>query len=151
MVRVGGVEDLDWVVGVAREVGEAPRWRVEDYGRVLEGGGGAVRRRVFVWERVGFAVGMVMESGVWCEGEIENVVVVERARRAGIGKALCRAVVGWCFAEGASVVRLEARASNVRAMGLYEGLGFRAAGVRKGYYRDPAEDAVLMECRGRGA
>ena len=145
MVRVGGVEDVGWVVGVAREVVEAPQWGEEDYRRVLEGGSGAVRRRVFVWERVGFAVGMVLESGAWCEGEVENVVVVERARRKGIGRALCGAVVGWCFAEGSSLVRLEVRASNEGAIGLYGGLGFRETGVRKGYYRGPVEDALEME------
>lgn len=147
MVRVGKLEDLAWIVEVAREVGEAPQWREEDYRRVLEGGTAAVRRQVFCWERAGFAVGMVMRSGDWCEGEIENVVVLTRERRRGIGRALCGAAVAWCLAERASVVRLEVRDSSVGAIRLYEGFGFGAVGIRKAYYREPLEDAVQMEFR----
>ena len=145
MVRVGGVDDLPWDVEVARAVGEAPQWGVDDYQRVLEGGSGAVARRVFAWNRVGFAVGMVLRSGEWCEGEIENVVVLPDERRQGIGKALCGAATAWCFAEGASLVRLEVRAGNAGAIALYEQMGFAATGVRKEYYRDPVEDAITME------
>jgi ribosomal-protein-alanine N-acetyltransferase len=45
---------------------------------------------------------------------------------------------------GAVRALLEVRAGNREALALYESLGFRRVGVRRGYYRDPAEDALLM-------
>jgi ribosomal-protein-alanine N-acetyltransferase len=50
----------------------------------------------------------------------------------------------WCRVEGAGKVELEVRSANTGAMGLYERLGFRVEGKRKGYYREPDDDAVLM-------
>jgi len=45
---------------------------------------------------------------------------------------------------------LEVRVTNFAAQALYRGYGFRVAGVRRGYYRDTGEDALLMEWRARG-
>ncbi|HEY8996258.1 MAG TPA: GNAT family N-acetyltransferase, partial [Edaphobacter sp.] len=62
----------------------------------------------------------------------------------GVGGALCEAVVSWCAGEGARWVELEVRRSSAEAQALYRRLGFVEVGVRKGYYREPVEDAVLM-------
>jgi len=71
-------------------------------------------------------------------------VVGAGARRRGVGRALCEAVLGWSREMRCERIRLEVRASNP-AVRLYEGLGFREVGRRLRYYRDPVEDAVLME------
>jgi ribosomal-protein-alanine N-acetyltransferase len=80
-------------------------------------------------------------------GELESVVVGVSARRSGVGRILCEAVVRWCRERGATEVELEVRAGSVGAMALYKGLGFVAVGERAGYYRDPVEDALLMQLR----
>ena len=77
-------------------------------------------------------------------GEIESVVVRAAERRAGVGTALCRAVMAWSMEEGAGEVDLEVRAGSAGAVRLYEGLGFLAVGKRVGYYSGPVEDALLM-------
>ena len=65
------------------------------------------------------------------------------ARRMGVGRALCEAVIDWCKGQSAAL-ELEVRAGSEGAIALYEGLGFVVTGRRGGYYREPAEDAVLM-------
>ena len=97
---------------------------------------------------LGFAVGKVMgfgSSGLKGVGEIESVAVDPAARRGGVGRALCEAVIGWCRGQRAEEVELEVRAGSVGAIALYGGLGFVVVGRRKGYYREPVEDALLMK------
>ena len=69
------------------------------------------------------------------------------ARRAGVGRALCEAVIGWCRKQGATEMELEVRAGGLGAVALYHGLGFAVVGQRRDYYRDPTEDALLMRLR----
>lgn len=87
-------------------------------------------------------VGYVGCQTVLDEGYITNVAVLPSCRRRGIAEALLRELLRQ--AEGLAFVTLEVRASNRPAAALYEKLGFARVGVRKGFYRDPAEDAVLM-------
>jgi ribosomal-protein-alanine N-acetyltransferase len=65
-------------------------------------------------------------------------------QRRGVGQALCRAVLDWCRAEGATEVELEVRAGSLGARRVYERLGFVEVGLRRGYYENPVEDALLM-------
>jgi ribosomal-protein-alanine N-acetyltransferase len=76
--------------------------------------------------------------------ELESVVVSAASRRAGIGRALCCAVLDWCRSNGATEAILEVRASSAAAVALYAGLGFTLAARRPRYYQDPADDALLM-------
>ena len=143
-VRVADLRDLAAILAMER-ASEGPHWSVEQYREALTGDGNAVRRRIFVWDDgVGFAVGMVLEADGVREGELEHVVVKTVGRRAGVGRALCGAVIGWARELGCQRVRLEVRASN-QALRLYEELGFREAGRRIRYYKGPVEDAILME------
>lgn len=79
------------------------------------------------------------------EAEILNLGVAPHARRAGVGRALVRAVVARLAQAGARAVYLEVRESNGAARRLYESEGFVTAGRRRGYYRRPAEDAIVLK------
>jgi ribosomal-protein-alanine N-acetyltransferase len=145
-IRAARREDVEAVVALERGVAEAPHWAEREYvGMVERAPGGAVRRCLLVAERgdalVGFAVGKVV---VGVGGELESVAVAAGARRAGVGRALCEAVIAWCRGEAAWEVELEVRSASRGAIALYESLGFVAVGMRKGYYREPSDDAVLM-------
>ena len=146
-MRVGVAADLVGVVGLERVTEHAPHWASEDYAAILNAAG-EVRRRLLVAEvgdeLAGFAVGRVVRIGEEQVAELESVAVKVEARRAGIGRRLCEAVIDWCRMEGAAAIELEVRAGSGGAIGLYEGLGFVRVGVRRGYYRDPADDALLM-------
>lgn len=154
LIRTGGEADLDEIFALERAVSEAPHWSREDYAALIRPSSvGPVSRCVLVAEGVddegvvrlvGFAVGKALEMSGDSVGELESVAVKEDSRRMGVGRALCRKVLEWCRERGAGAVELEVRSRNKSARALYAALGFREEGLRKGYYRDPSDDAVLM-------
>ena len=85
--------------------------------------------------------------GIWFQGNeahITEIAVRERLRGEGIGELLLIGSLRAALDYGSSVVTLEARVSNFVAHRLYEKYGFKSAGVRRGYYADNREDAVIM-------
>lgn len=85
--------------------------------------------------------------GLWFileEGHITNVAIAAEYRGRRWGEYLMRYVIQRMIAEGMERMTLEVRVSNLSAQRLYERLGFRKAGVRKGYYSDNREDALIM-------
>lgn len=156
-VRRAALADVDAVLALERRVADAPHWSRQDYAAIFgadDGGAGGVLRRLFVVgpmdSLTGFSVGSILGvhgaagAPVLRWGELESVAVADTARRKGIGRALCVAVLDWCREEGAVRVELEVRAGSGGAQVLYRQLGFREAGRRRGYYSDPGDDAVLM-------
>lgn len=90
------------------------------------------------------AVGYI---GIWLvagEGHITNVAVHPDFRRRGIGNQLMTAVERLAAARGATRLTLEVRVSNDVAQHLYRKLGYLPAGIRRRYYRDNDEDALIM-------
>ena len=77
------------------------------------------------------------------EGYIDNVAVERDARRHGVASALLDVFCRFGTANLAFLT-LEVRSSNAPAISLYEKFGFFRAGLRKGYYQHPREDAVIM-------
>ena len=65
-------------------------------------------------------------------------------RRLGVGSMLLEAVIERAKKLGLSILTLEVRQSNIAAQGLYRKYGFEEIGVRKRYYSDNNEDAVIM-------
>ncbi len=84
------------------------------------------------------------------EGEITNVATAGAYRRRGIAEALVRRALSEAYEEGAEQIFLEVRRSNYPAVCLYEKIGFQAAGIRRGFYQFPAEDALVMVHRSKG-
>ena len=67
------------------------------------------------------------------------------AIRHGVARALLDAAFRDLREEGAACIFLEVRTQNAPARALYTSLGFTQTGVRKGFYKNPADDAVLMK------
>jgi [ribosomal protein S18]-alanine N-acetyltransferase len=143
-VRTATAADVAAVVLIERGAVEAPHWGEAEYRGALEAASG-VRRCLLVAEVEGRLVGFAVGTAAAGVGELESVAVAEAARRQRVGRALCVAVMEWCRGQGAGSVELEVRAGSLGAIGLYTGLGFVASGRRRGYYRDPVEDALLMQ------
>ena len=78
------------------------------------------------------------------EVELLNVAVAPASRRRGFGEALVRVLLREANELGATRIVLEVRASNTAARSLYARLGFGHLGVRRGYYRDNGEDALVL-------
>jgi tRNA threonylcarbamoyladenosine biosynthesis protein TsaB len=80
-------------------------------------------------------------------GHLGNLAVVPGRRRRGIARRLLEDLLERARAAGCEALALEVRVSNYPAQGLYRAHGFRLAGLRRGYYRDTGEDALVMEWR----
>src|SRR5205085_1192179 len=99
---------------------------------------------LFVAEQDGAIVGFLAASNVAGESELLNMAVKDNGKRQGIGSALVQHFIAASSAAGCARVLLEVRASNAAAIRLYEKHGFRQAGIRKNYYSNPSEDALLF-------
>lgn len=86
-------------------------------------------------------------AGMWMildEAHVTNVGVIPEYRGQGIGEQLMRALILMAKNLGLKKMTLEVRKSNYIAQNLYSKLGFEPAGIRRGYYLDDKEDAVIM-------
>jgi len=79
--------------------------------------------------------------------ELENIVVAATARRRGIGQRLLGELIEEVRSTQGSEISLEVRQSNHDARSLYRKAGFEAVGLRKSYYSNPPEDAILCRLR----
>ncbi len=93
----------------------------------------------------GAVTGFIVMWIILDTAEVANFAVDAAHRDAGIGRALLNAGLKACRACGAEKCELEVRAGNTPAKALYRSTGFHEAGVRKGYYKDNHEDALLMD------
>ncbi len=86
-------------------------------------------------------------AGLWImadEAHITNIAVRGIHRRQGIGELLLILVIALVMELNARIITLEVRASNTAAQNLYHKYGFAQVGLRRGYYTDNGEDAVIM-------
>ncbi|RAK15212.1 ribosomal-protein-alanine N-acetyltransferase [Anoxybacillus vitaminiphilus] len=85
--------------------------------------------------------------GMWLvidEAHITNVAVLPEFRGKKLGEALMRKAMETAKERGAKTMTLEVRVSNHVAQSLYRKLGFLNGGIRKQYYTDNQEDALVM-------
>ena len=80
-------------------------------------------------------------------GHLGNIAVVAAERRLGVARRLLDDLLAAARVQKVESLTLEVRVSNHPAQKLYRALGFRLAGLRRGYYRDTGEDALIMEWR----
>lgn len=78
------------------------------------------------------------------EGEIYRIAVDKEYRARGIGYRLLSYGLKTERGRGLETVFLEVRSKNAPAIALYSSYGFRKIGVRKGYYKNPDDDAIIM-------
>jgi len=89
-------------------------------------------------------VGYVGSQSVLGETDMMNIAVSPDYRRQGIGEKLVVELINKLREKGNHSLMLEVRASNEPAQKLYEKLGFEQVGLRKNYYRNPKEDAMIL-------
>ena len=89
-------------------------------------------------------VGYVGSQSSCDETDIMNIAVHPDWRRRGIAEQLIDSLILELKKRGSHALMLEVRASNAPAIGLYEKMGFQHVGLRKNYYRDPKEDALIL-------
>ncbi len=101
-------------------------------------------RLPFVAERGGAVVGYLMAWRAGDELHILNLAVAPAERRAGTGTLLLTAALAAAAEAGLTLATLEVRVGNAPARAFYARHGFAASGLRRRYYRDNGEDALIM-------
>lgn len=90
---------------------------------------------------------IVAYAGMWVivdEAHVTNVAVLPDHRGLGLGKYLMAALIQESIKHNVTRMTLEVRATNNIAQTMYRELGFKEAGVRKNYYKEENEDAIIM-------
>lgn len=98
----------------------------------------------FVYEDQGLLLGFGIIRILIDEGEIQRIAVHPSVRNKGIGRQLMDAMTSFAGARGVTAMTLEVRESNRGARRLYDSCGFKEEAVRRAYYRNPSEDAIIM-------
>ena len=133
------VEDLDQVMDIEEALFSVP-WTREGFLTYLM----KKDTMFFVVEEKDQILGYCSMMTVLDEGDILNVAVKKDRQKEGIGQFLVDSVLRIAGMQGIKLVQLEVREGNGTARRLYERLGFKEDGLRKNYYENPVENAVLM-------
>jgi ribosomal-protein-alanine N-acetyltransferase len=99
---------------------------------------------VVIFKPLNRVIGYVIYWHLQNEVQISNIAVSPDYRQLGVGEAVLKRILHEVSCKGAEFVFLEVRPSNQAARSLYGKLGFQILGLRKGYYRNPSEDAIVM-------
>ena len=91
-------------------------------------------------ELISYVIGRVIAP----EGEIYRIATKPERRGRGIAYRLLDYAIKTERGRGLETVFLEVRSKNPAAIALYRSYGFRKIGLRKNYYKDPVDDAILM-------
>ena len=140
--------DLDAVLAIEAQANPVP-WKAGDFEVFLrppfpaEGAVPPLGPVGWVWgdpEVQGFACAV----GAADEAELQAIAVARDHWSLGVGSALMKTLEAWALANSLRTLHLEVREGNARAREFYARWGFTAAGRRPRYYRDNAEDALLL-------
>lgn len=137
-VRAAVIGDLPGMMALERHAATAAHWSAAQYEDLFHNSG----RVALVMQEAGLQ-GFVIARVVDKEWEIENMVIAAPTRRRGLGTRLLGELLDLARAQNAATLFLEVRESNQAARALYEKSAFVESGRRRGYYRDPQEDAIL--------
>lgn len=140
-IRPLAADDLEAVLQIQAQCPEMVAWSRASYAPVVRG-----EYPGWVAAAGSQVLGFVVSRQTGEEAEILNLAVLPEARRQGIGSQLVARVLEEAQRAGARRVWLEVRASNAAAIRFYEHHGFRQRGLRRAYYLNPPEDALLYCC-----
>ena len=75
---------------------------------------------------------------------VNRIAVLERCRKRGIADEIMKNIIAFCESVSAMFLSLEVRSKNVAAIALYEKHGLKQEGLRRKFYREPDDDALIM-------
>jgi ribosomal-protein-alanine N-acetyltransferase len=139
-IRQAGVADLPGILAV-EEAGIDSPWSSGQLESALQ----HPASLLLITRTAGLAVGYILFQTVVPETELLRLAVLPDYRRQGHAAKLLKCAFGKLAVQGVQSCFLEVRRSNTPARLLYAGQGFTKVGKRLNYYRDPSEDAVLMQ------
>ncbi len=139
-IRMMEEQDIDAVVAIEKDLFSLPWSRASFLFEI----GDRQRSYAVVGTLDGFVIAYAIGWFVPDELHIGNIAVARREQGKGYGKALVEHLLAEAQRRGIGIVTLEVRVSNARAINLYRRYGFRGVALRKGYYADNGEDALVM-------
>lgn len=137
--RKAGASDAPSIARAEEEIFSDP-WTLRDVSDILVTEGGMCYVALDGGRVIGYVLGRIIPP----EGELYRVAVLPSYRRRGIGYRLLDFAVKSSKSRGLEILFLEVRRQNTAAKALYRAYGFRDVSVRKNYYRDPPDDAIVM-------
>lgn len=157
-IRLATLSDLADILKVECQCELAAHWTEEQYRQVLHSSAEGAQRLVLVVDPAvgkqpdssvqddsfaGPLAGFLVARRIASEWELENIAVHPSARRCGVGSRLVHDLFTRAKSASGQAIFLEVRESNRSARQLYEKTGFKVAGRRNSYYKNPPEDAIL--------
>jgi [ribosomal protein S18]-alanine N-acetyltransferase len=138
-IRRMASEDIPAIGRILAASPEAAQWNLSEFANPAW-----PPMTIWVAEHKREVVGVVAARMVAGEAEILNLAISPAWRRQRIGQQLVDTAIDAARADGVQSVFLEVRESNEAARAFYAGLSFTPIGRRRGYYREPAEDALVL-------
>ena len=139
MIREMTSGDAEAIESVWSASPGASQWSARDVLHLARNGA-----RIWVAQEEHQIVGAAALRTAGDEAEVLNLGVAPSWRKRGLGRELMIAAIQDANHAGATNLFLDVRESNLGAQAFYKALGFTEAGRRRGYYRDPAEDALVL-------
>ena len=140
LIRRMEPEDVESVLGIESRVFTTP-WQAHTFLSLIGRSGSEL------WVMEHPVAGILAYAVLWCildQAELANIAVRSEYRGQGYASRLLERVLQIVRDREVETIYLEVRASNTRALELYERFGFSQVGVRKNYYDKPTEDALVM-------
>ena len=140
-IRVAELKDVPAIRTLELREPNASHWTADQYKKLIETG------IVLVADQSEATCGFIAAQFLSGEMEIQNVVVGREFLRQGVASELVQEICARARTAKMSAIILEVRESNHAARALYSKSDFREVGRRRGYYRNPQEDAILYAKR----
>ena len=140
LIRRMEPEDVETVLGIESRAFTTP-WQANTFLGLIGRSGSEL------WVMEHPVAGILAYAVLWCildQAELANIAVRSEYRGQGYASRLLERVLQIVRDREVETIYLEVRASNTRALELYERFGFSQVGVRKNYYDKPTEDALVM-------
>jgi [ribosomal protein S18]-alanine N-acetyltransferase len=158
-MRRANAADVPAIMDLERHSPAAGHWSRNQYQALFAAGSQKSERFAWVVEDEGEAYtdgvspatpgirAFLIAHRVEAHWELENIVVSGTVRRRGFGQRLLGELIEQVRSAQGSEISLEVRQSNQDARSLYRKAGFEEVGLRRGYYSNPPEDAILCRLR----
>ena len=140
-ISMATLEDVSQILEIEKECFGTEAWSEEMFKYACLGKFGGIIKAEYDGKVCGFLVYIILGGD---EVNIDDIAVMPENRKKGIADAMMRYVFEKSEKSGIKKIMLEVRESNVPAIKLYEKYNLKKDGIRKNYYREPVENAVLM-------
>jgi ribosomal-protein-alanine N-acetyltransferase len=145
-IRLANESDLSQLMAMSEAAGSSAHWTRQQWMDIF--GTNVPARVAWIAEDVVQgeirAIGFLVAQNAGIEWELENIAVLRAHVRQGVGRGLLLAFLAYSRSMGAGRILLEVRESNVSAIALYRQCGFQLVGLRRDYYGNPVENALIL-------